>query len=364
MALAEDSQRQAATARDRYERVTREIELKKKKQEQLEKAEKSLLDDLDGLAFLLNSKSKELGSLEGELSQTGKAILLQEDEMARLRDQMGSTQEQIENRMAALYKISKAGPWAFLLSTENYGDFLRMLRFLNSMINHDVHLLMTFKNQLEQKEAIQEKLTAYRSRLQGKRRAVRLKKEEIRSLKGQKERAVEKVSAAKRDSARLIKELEEQAEKLQALIKALPRARETPSGPLSGFRALKGKLPVPVEGKITRKVHGKLRGISLKAPVGAIVRTVYRGRVVYAGWFRGYGNLLIVDHGDSFHTVVGHASELLKKVDDWVETGDPIARVGNTGSLGGPSLYFEIRQNGHALDALEWFSREDRLALR
>ncbi len=364
MALAEDSQRQAATVRDRYEKVTREIEVKKKKQEELERAEKSLLGELDRLAFFLNSRSKELGSLERGLSETGKAISLQENEMARLRDQMVSTQQQIENRLVALYKISKAGPWAFLLSAGNYGDFLRMLKFFNSMIDHDVHLLMTFESQLEQKVAIQEKLTAYRSRLQGKQREARLKEEEIRKLKGQKERALEKVTAAERDSARLIEELEKQAEKLQTLIDALPRERETPSRPLSGFRTLKGRLPVPVEGKITRKVHGKLRGISLKAPIGAVVRTVYRGRVVYAGWFRGYGNLLIIDHGDSFHTVMGHASELLKKVDDWVETGDPIARVGNTGSLGGPSLYFEIRQNGHALDPLQWFSREDRLTLR
>jgi septal ring factor EnvC (AmiA/AmiB activator) len=162
----------------------------------------------------------------------------------------------------------------------------------------------------------------------------------------------------------VIQELERQAQELQSLISSLPSERESASGQVSGFQALKGRLPVPVVGKIDTQGHRKFRGIFLEAPLGEIVRAVHRGRVVYADWFKGYGNLLIIDHGDKFHTVVGHAFELLRGKGDWVETGEPVAKVGSTGSLGMPSLYFEIRKNGVPLDPLEWFSRAGRLALK
>jgi len=364
MALAEESHGRIGTLTDRHDRVTREIQIKKKKHEDLQKREKSLLDHLDHLAFTLDRKTKELSSLERELSQTEKAISSQKKEMNRLRDQMSITQKQIQTRVAALYRISKVSPWAFLLSAEKYGDFLRMFTFVYSMIDHDVRLLTTFQQQLDRKEAIQRKLAAYQSRLQEKKIKVRQKKQENETLRRQKERALKEVRSAKTSFAKVVQGLEKQAKKLQSLMKTLPTQEESTSWRSSGFWALKGRLPVPVAGKIETKVPSGLRGISLKAPLGTMVRAVYKGRVVYADWFKGYGNLLIIDHGDKFHTVMGHASELLKRVNDPVEAGEPVARVGSTGSLGEPSLHFEIRHGGRPLNPLDWFSREDRLALR
>lgn len=364
MALAEESGHRTATAEDDYERVIREIEIQKKGARDLQKKEKSLLGELDRLAFVENRKSKELRSLERERLETEKAISLQENEMGRLSDQMSITQKHIQTRVSALYKISKVGPWAFLLSGENYGDFLRMSTFLYSMIDHDVRLFTTFESQLEQKTILQGKLAETQSQLEEKQKQVRLRKVEVEELEREKKRALKKVRAKKTSFARVIQDLEAQAEELEALIKRLVKEREEASRQASGFAGLEGRLPVPVAGKIGKEHQSRLRGISLKAPSGAIVRAVYSGRVVYADWFKGYGNLLIIDHGDKFHTVMGHASELLKEKNDWVETGEPVARVGSTGSLGGSSLYFEIRRGGIAVDPLDWFSREDRLALK
>lgn len=364
MALAEDSDRRGVTARERYERVIRAIEIQKKRHEDLQKKEKSLLDQLDRLAFLQNRKSRELRSLQRERLETEKAISIQEHEMRRLSGQMSITQKHIQTRVVALYKVSKVGPWAFLLSGETYGDFLRMSTFLYSMIDHDVRLLTAFENQLAHKEALQRKLAADRDRLQKKQMEVRLKKREIEGLRQQEKRALSKIRAEKTSFTRVIRDLEKQAKRLESLIKSLSEQREKTYRRVSGFGALRGRLPVPVAGKMEKKGQGGFRGISLKAPLGTVVRAVHRGRVVYADWFKGYGNLLIIDHGDKFHTVMGHASELLKEKGDWVETGEPVARVGSTGSLGGPSLYFEIRQGGIPVNPLDWFSGKDRLALK
>lgn len=364
MALAAEPDRRAATAIDDYESVIRQIETKKKKHEDLEKKEKSLLDQFDRLAFMQDRKNKELRSLQRERSQTEKAISFQENEMRRLSEQMSITQRHIQARAGALYKISKVGPWAFLLSGENYGDFLRMSTFLYSMIDHDVRLFTTFENQLGQKETLRRKLAADRDRLQEKQVAVRLKKRQIEALKQKEKKALRRVKEEKTSYARVIQDLEKQAEMLGSLVKRLSRPGQKKSRLLSGFPAMRGRLPLPVAGKIEGNGQSRLRGISLKAPLGDVVRAVYGGHVVYAGWFKGYGNLLIIEHGDNFHTVMGHASELLKEKGDWVEAGEPVARVGSTGSLGGPSLYFEIRQNGIPVNPLDWFSGKGRLALK
>ena len=80
------------------------------------------------------------------------------------------------------------------------------------------------------------------------------------------------------------------------------------------------------------------------------------GRVAYAAWFKGYGNLLVIDHGEGYHSVAAHASRLLKKVGDEVRMGEAVALVGSTGSIEGPMLYFEIRYHGTALDPLTWLA--------
>jgi murein hydrolase activator len=134
----------------------------------------------------------------------------------------------------------------------------------------------------------------------------------------------------------------------------------------TGFALAKGRLPRPVDGPIEVGFGEILnprfntvtlqKGLDIRAPEGAPVRAVHEGRVVYAGLLQGYGNLLIVDHGDGFFTLFAHLETLEKGVDDVVAAGDEIAKVGQTGSLKGPYLYFEIRRHGQPLDPAPWLA--------
>jgi septal ring factor EnvC (AmiA/AmiB activator) len=102
-------------------------------------------------------------------------------------------------------------------------------------------------------------------------------------------------------------------------------------------------------------------GVEIKAPMGAEIRAVLPGKVLYADWFKGFGNIVIIDHGDHTFTVSGYCSELLKKSGDVVSQGEVIALVGSSGSLKGPCLYFEIRRHGKPQDPVEWLSNLDRV---
>jgi septal ring factor EnvC (AmiA/AmiB activator) len=95
-------------------------------------------------------------------------------------------------------------------------------------------------------------------------------------------------------------------------------------------------------------------GVDFAAGAGASVRSVAPGVVRFSGWFRGYGRIVIVDHGDAFHSISGHLDEIFVEVENPVEEGQALGTVGETGSLGGPSLYFELRRDGEPIDPVRW----------
>ncbi len=130
------------------------------------------------------------------------------------------------------------------------------------------------------------------------------------------------------------------------------------------FRDAKGKLPFPTQGRIVvrygePKKGGQLRwkGVLVGGKVGQDVISVARGRVAFADWLRGFGLLLILEHGDGYMTLYGHNQGLYAQVGDWVEGGQVVASLGNTGDVPQPGVYFEIRRQGQPRDPLAWLGR-------
>ena len=127
---------------------------------------------------------------------------------------------------------------------------------------------------------------------------------------------------------------------------------------------MKGKLLFPVRGSIISKFgrteHPNLRtftfqkGIEIKAQSGTEIKSVFKGKVIYADWFKGYGNIIIINHGEHYYSIYAHAEKLLKQVGDIVNNNETIALVGDTNALKGSCLYFEIRHNGIPQDPLLW----------
>ncbi|MFP5213309.1 MAG: murein hydrolase activator EnvC family protein [Acidobacteriota bacterium] len=130
------------------------------------------------------------------------------------------------------------------------------------------------------------------------------------------------------------------------------------------FSTMQGLLPLPADGEIleTFKAQATPRtilyknGIVINAPEGGPVRAVHEGIVVFADWFKDYGKMMIISHGDHYYSLIAHAETLLRKVGETVRAGESIATVGSTGSLDGPKLYFEIRHYGKPVDPMAWLS--------
>ena len=129
------------------------------------------------------------------------------------------------------------------------------------------------------------------------------------------------------------------------------------------FGSLRGKLQMPIKGELfasfgARRADGpSWKGLFIKAPEGAEVRAAAAGEVLFADWMRGFGNLLIVDHGGQYMTIYGNNQSVLKRPGDKVKAGDIIAAAGNSGGNEHSGLYFELRYQGRALDPLAWINR-------
>jgi septal ring factor EnvC (AmiA/AmiB activator) len=169
--------------------------------------------------------------------------------------------------------------------------------------------------------------------------------------------AIEALKEASRELEREIQELSRQSDD-----RALRRPPS--SNPLA---ASKGLLIFPVKGRL-QNAYGPYRlprlniqafrnGIDIAAEKGEPVRAVHAGTVLYASWFRAYGNIVVIDHGDHYYTVYAHLEDVFKSVDNRVEAGDVIATVGDSGAMGETGLYFEIRHYDRPLDPLEWLKR-------
>lgn len=149
-------------------------------------------------------------------------------------------------------------------------------------------------------------------------------------------------------------------------------ALPAPALPAVPFAQLRGKLPAPVDAAIVRRFGREVdaefhtqvfhKGVDFGASLGAPVRAVGQGTVRFAGWFRGYGRMVILDHGDRFYSVSGHLDALRVENGQAVLAGETIGTVGDTGSLAGPRLYFEIREGSQAVDPIRWLEPNARRA--
>jgi septal ring factor EnvC (AmiA/AmiB activator) len=167
------------------------------------------------------------------------------------------------------------------------------------------------------------------------------------------------------DETRLTRLVEEIARVIQARPKAgFVRNERVPEAGMSGpFSALRGRLRLPVRGELAERSKGLrnanaggtgAKGLFIRAPEGDAVHSVATGRVVFADWMRGFGNMLIVDHGEAYLSIYANNESLLRQTGDEVAAGDTIATVGASGGREESGLYFELRHLGQAVDALRW----------
>ena len=339
------------------EKIKKGLFQKKVREKEIRRKESSVLKQLHQVTAELQQKERELKKTKTKADEIKKESEQTRNKIFMLNQEIEQTKEKLISRLNALYKMKRIPSEVFLLSSDSYTGLLRIDKYLRVIIESDTHLIDTYRYQMVLKSRYQEELN--RAKLQWDRNITggERKKKEIEKVRTRKQSLLKSIQNQKLVSQRVIGEMEERAKELQTLIGKLEKEKKFLAYGKARHDSLKGKLVLPVQGKVISLFKEKgQNGIEISAPMGAEIRAVLPGRVLYADWFKGFGNVVILDHGNHIFTVYAHCSQLLKKVGDIVSQREPIARVGSGSSSKEPALYFEIRFRGKPQDPAEWFS--------
>ena len=361
-AMAEDPAETIENTTERLEKIQDRIGTTEGKIQKTAAREKSVLGTLDTMereTARVKDRVRSLRSQERELKQK---IASSEENLRNIRRQKERTAGWLALRSTALYKGGNVSYLKVILDSTGIEDLERRSYYLKKLAQRDSEL---FALSTELYLGEKEQAAALRSAKAGLTSTRRDLEENLTVLTRKKEQK-SLVLAAVRDerekNTRFLKELETSASHLATLLNALKLQAVTGE---SAFSTLKGFLKRPVSGRVTTS-FGRNRnerfntftlsnGVTIQSAEGTPVRAVYSGRVIFSDWFRGYGRIIILDHGGGYYTLYGHLSELKVSVGDEVKADKVIALVGDSGSLQGAALYFEIRHQGKPVDPAPWF---------
>ncbi len=345
------------------------------------KREASILTELEVIDRRLTEKRRQVATMDARIRQAQSDVTVLQGEITRLQGQRTGQEEALGRRLQALYKLqAQGGVLPLLFSGDDPLAQATRLRHLATLATVDARLIREYRvvsdGLAERKarlEARQKELGALRAEAEaeraeanreGAKRLALLAR--VKDERAYHDRMVGELSEAARRLEAFIAELKEKQRRV-AKVPPMTRSRTAPPGdnvPGTGFAALRGRLHWPAEGKVVgeygAQIHPRFgtktfrNGIDIDVAEGTSIVAVYAGRVLYTGWFRGYGNLVIVDHGGEYYTLYAHAAEVKVKEGDEITQGQAIGTVGDTGSLQGPRLYFEVRHEGKPQDPARW----------
>jgi septal ring factor EnvC (AmiA/AmiB activator) len=325
----------------------------------------SLADDLERLESSLEQVRELTRRSDRELAELDRQLDRHQAELERLRRQQAETERQLQKRLVALYKVGQVGMARALLSTSGTPlELAEKYAFLSRIVRHDRQLMADYREQAAATEQVLGDLQQLRGRQAD---VVARRREEQAALNAAGQAKKQLLAGLRSDEEKLaadLAELRAKAARLSDLVKRLETA-QTQSYTAKGvdFQAQKGRLPWPVSGRV-RIGFGSTRhpesgtliesnGLEIAVPPQTPVKAVWAGRILFASPLKGFGNLMVIDHGDKYYSLYAHAARFTQKVGALVGPGDVVAFSGFEGR---DAVYFELRHRGQPVDPTTWLT--------
>ena len=327
----------------------------------------------DTVQDALASTEREIGSVTAELRRLDHEARRVADNIEELQQERSSRQRELGKQRAALASELQAAYMAgrqqrikLLLNQEDPAAMSRMLAYHGYFTRARAARMQGYRANLDQLAMLEAELLAQRTEVEQLHAQQQEKSARLAAEQDKRSSILVKLQQQLRDKQTELSALEQDEQRLQQLVSSLQQAlAEVPpeTGAYQSLRQLKGKLRWPVAGRITRQygaqqASGKLRsrGVHIATGAGADVHAIAGGRVVFADWLRGFGLLLIIDHGGGYMSLYGQNSSLYKGVGEWAARGEVVAAAGSSGGQAQPGLYLELRKNGRPFNPGSWFS--------
>ena len=351
--------------REEYKKLQKEIDTHKEKIEKTKKVEHSILEELDRANRDLNHVQSELRKYREKLRLTGNEIRKVEADISANKARLAKQAEWLKRKLRIMQRHGYSGDVILLLSTsDDISQLMRRWRYIKEITVYDHRMLEGYKQTIDNLDKQENHLKSLRAELKANEENIEVNEASILEKKKGKEILLSSVRKEKSSYEKMLKELRESSSRLLEIIR---RSEETDAYAAKGFHNLKGRLPWPVNGRIAIPYGAQKdpqfntpvfrNGIHIKAEDDSNAKAVYSGKVVFAEWFKGYGQLVIISHGEGYHTLYANLAEIFYKVGDIIKEQQVIGRAGESGTLNSPGLYFEIRYKGKPLDPTQWLKR-------
>jgi septal ring factor EnvC (AmiA/AmiB activator) len=356
-------------------------------------ADKSQQAELDQLKRSISSLEKELQNqrqekddiqqqlqgIELQAAKVNRNIRLLRNKIARTEKQLSDLnkkQQQLEKRIVdqrsaiaeqirSIYKTGSEEPVKLLLNQENPQKIARIFKYYEYLLEARSKKIQQFKTTIDELEKTIAQINKVKIDLANSQKDLQTDRKALIKTTKRRQQMLNRLENELLSGEQKLVNLQRERKALEKLINRVQRAaaKIAPAKDYPSFASSKGKLIWPVKGKLAHSFKSqrgnylRWEGWLINTQAGTEVQAIHHGRVVFSNYLRGFGLLIIVDHGDGFMSLYAHNQELLREAGDWVQSGEIVSRAGNTGGLNKPALYFEIREKGVPVNPKIWLSK-------
>jgi murein hydrolase activator len=353
----------APAQRTDLDRLRSDITQLRKRLDDVRQQAKSAERELEEADLELTIRTRELelaAEDELRLQNEEKGI---ETQIAALGPRIAEQKEDLRKRLVALYRLGGLSYVRMLLALDNDSNPIEAVSMLSYLVSHDARAVRRFQETQNQLAVRHVALRERRRELQQARAEIEQRQRAVAVAVRQKQTLLARLRTEETGAAQQLATLEEKARRLQRLVDSLSTQKRG-LDPLTDIRSVQGALAWPVQGAVFER-FGRQRnpkfatftinnGLKIEAVAGTPVRAVFQGTVLFSQWFKGYGNLVILDHGNRVFSLYGNLKLPNVRVGDRIETGQTIAGVGESEETASGHLYFEIRRDNQPEDPQKW----------
>ena len=372
------------------------IDALKKELDSKQEAHKDATDALKDSETAISSANKKLREINQKQNKNKNTLSTLKKQSLTLNDSLSEQQQKLSSLLRQQYMHGNQSYTQLILQNKNPSDIARDVKYFSYIAKQHAAVIDDMQGNLQKVKDLNNKTAAALQEVAELKTKQEAENKTLEQQKKQKSKVVKtlinEISAQRGEIKKLSRDEKNLSNLVERLAKIIPKkikkpvkkpkksttsidnndekskqvvasVDETPNNDYAGsnFSALKGKLRLPARGELMNRFGSKRedtgitwKGLFIRAAEGADVKTVASGRVVFADWMRGFGNLIIVDHGNGYMSLYGNNQALLKKVGEEVSAGDAIAAVGNSGGNDSNGVYYELRRNSQPFDPLSW----------
>jgi murein hydrolase activator len=346
------------------DRIRTDITRLRKRLEDVRRQAQSAARQLEEVDLELGIRTQELELAAREESRIDGEQRAIQGQIAALVPRIAQQKDDLRKRLVALYRLGGLSYLRVLLTLESDRNPIEAVSMLSYLVSRDARAVQRFQSSQQQLATRQTELAARLKQLGEVRRVVEQRRRAVEIAYRQQQAVVTKLEKEESGAEAQLAVLEEKARRLQRLVNSLSQQKPGATMPVLDIRSVQGALEWPVAGKVFER-FGRQRnpkfatftinnGLKIEAVAGTPVKAVFTGTVLFSQWFKGYGNLIILDHGNRVFSLYGNVKGAAVTVGDRIATGQPIAGVGESEETSSGHLYFEIRHDNRPEDPQKW----------